>query len=227
MLAASAIVTATLLAGPSYEGRPITAVHHGGAGTRVLVVGSIHGNETAGHAVVRALRRTAPNGFDLWTVTSANPDGARRRSRQNARGVDLNRNFPRRWRGGGRAFGTYYPGRSAASEPETRAVERLVERIRPDVTIWYHQRLALTNLSTGADPAVVRAYARRSGLPARRLPPYRGTATSWQNHSRPGSSAFVVELPSGALSAAAVARHVAAVRDAAFAGVPTATSPPR
>src|SRR5688572_15770749 len=92
------------------------------APVRVLVVGSIHGNETAGHAVVRRLARTAPPaGVQLWLVESANPDGVRRGTRQNARGVDLNRNFPFRWAGGGRPFDTYYPGRAPASEPETRA----------------------------------------------------------------------------------------------------------
>jgi beta-N-acetylhexosaminidase len=63
----------------------------------------------------------------------------------------------------------------------------------------------------GADHALIRAYARRVGLPARRLPHYRGTATSWQNATFPRSSAFVVELPAGALSRAAARRHARAV----------------
>jgi beta-N-acetylhexosaminidase len=95
----------------------------------------------------------------------------------------------------------------------------LVRRIRPRVTIWFHQQLSMVNLSTGADPAVVRAYAKRVGLPARKLPDYRGTATSWQNHTFPGTSAFVVELPAGPLPRASVRRHVRAVlAEAAVAG---------
>ena len=100
----------------------------------------------------------------------------RRGTRQNARGVDLNRNFGRRWAGGGRAFDTYFPGRRAFSEPESRAVRRLVKRIRPAVTVWYHQHMRLVNLSSGADPRVVRGYARRVGLPgaaAAELPRHR------------------------------------------------------
>ena len=186
---------------------------------KVLVVGSIHGNETAGRAVLARLRRsTPPPGVELWLVGSVNPDGARRGTRQNARGVDLNRNFGRRWAGGGRPFDTYYPGRRAFSEPETRAVRRLVRRIRPAVTVWYHQHLRLVNLSSGADPRVVRAYARRVGLPARPLPNYHGTATSWQNHAFPGTSAFVVELPAGPLGGASARRHARAV----LAAAPTA-----
>ena len=116
------------------RGRPIVAVRRGSANApvRVLVTGSIHGNETAGHAVIARLRAAAPPaGVQVWTVRSVNPDGVARGTRQNARGVDLNRNFPRRWRGGGRAFDTYWPGRRAASEPETRALMALARRIRP------------------------------------------------------------------------------------------------
>jgi hypothetical protein len=201
-------------AGHSVQGRNIVAVRRGdpGAPVRVLVAGSIHGNETAGQAVVvRLRRRRPPAGMQVWTVRTLNPDGVRRGTRQNARGVDLNRNFPRRWRGGGRAFDTYFPGPRAGSEPETSALMRLVRRIRPQVTVYYHQHMRLVNLGQGADPAVVRDYARRVGLPATRLPDYHGTATGWQNHAFPGTSAFVVELPAGRLSPEAVRRHARAV----------------
>jgi beta-N-acetylhexosaminidase len=214
--------------GHSVQGRPISVTHRGdpNAPTSVLVVGSIHGNETAGHAVVARLRRTpVPAGVQLWLVRTLNPDGVARGTRQNARGVDLNRNFPRRWRGGGSPFDTYYPGPSASSEPETDALRALVQRVKPDVTVWYHQHMRLVNLSPGADRALVRDYARRVGLPARTLPRYRGTATSWQNTTFPGTSAFVVELPAGALIAASARRHADAVLVVATAHATAATVP--
>jgi N-acetylmuramoyl-L-alanine amidase len=196
------------------------------APVRVLVTGSIHGNETAGHAVIARLRRLAPpHGVQLWTLRSFNPDGVARGTRQNARGVDLNRNFPVRWRRTGRPFDTYYPGPRAASEPETRALMRLVRRIRPDLSIHYHQALKLVNLTGGPDPELVRDYARRAGLPALRLPPLRGTATGWQNTRFPDSSAFVVEFGAGVLSPRQVRRHARAVHGVAArlapAGPPT------
>jgi Zinc carboxypeptidase/N-acetylmuramoyl-L-alanine amidase len=200
--------------GRSVEGTPLSVERRGepDAAVRVLVVGSIHGNETAGHAVVRRLRRLAPGaGVQLWLVRMANPDGARRGTRQNARGVDLNRNFPFRWRGGGRPFDTYFPGPARASEPETRALRDLIGRARPDLTVHYHQHMRLVVLPRGADRRPVRAYARRVGLPARTLPRYRGTVASWQNHRFPGSTAFVVELPAGRLPARQVDRHARAV----------------
>ena len=94
-------------------------------------------------------------------------------------------------------------------------MRRLVRRVRPDVTIWYHQALRLVDYSSGADPALVRAYARRAGLPARRIGFLPGIATRWQNTYFPRSSAFVVELPEGPLSPAAATRHARAVLAAA------------
>jgi hypothetical protein len=228
-LAPAAALPQRIEAGRSVQGRRIVAVRRGRADApvRVLVSGSIHGTEPAGHAVVARLRRLAPpDGVQVWTARSFNPDGVERGTRQNARGVDLNRNFPSRWRGGGRPFATYYPGPRAASEPETRAHMRLVRRIRPDLSIHFHQALELVNLTGGPDPALVRDYSRRTGLPARRLPPLRGTATGWQNRTFPASSAFVVELAAGALTPQRVQRHSRAVLGVAASLVPAGPPTP-
>jgi len=209
----SAVALALLLPAAAAAAPPFAADRVGApdAPVRVLVVGSIHGNETAGHAIVRRLARTPPPaGVQLWLVESANPDGVARGTRQNARGVDLNRNFPWDWRGDGRPFDTYYPGRARASEPETRALMALAREIRPDLTLFYHQHMRLVVLPHGADRAPVRAYAQRVGLPTRWLAYLHGTATAWQNHTL-GGTAFVVELPAGALPASAVRRHARAV----------------
>ena len=85
---------------------------------------------------------------------------------------------------------------------------RLVRRVRPQLGIYYHQHLGITVRAPGADPAVQREYARRTGLPLRSLPAYRGTAIGWQNHLLRDGSAFVVELHAGP---APVRRHVDAV----------------
>ena len=202
--------------GRSAEGRAVRVTRIGDptAPTRVLVVGSIHGTEPAGRAVVRRLRAHPVRQplVELWLVPDLNPDGAAAGTRQNAHGVDLNRNFPDAWRPGGAPFGTYYPGPRPLSEPESRLAARLIRRLNPDVTIWYHQALKLVDTGTVADPALARRYARLSGLPARRLGFLPGVATRWQNRRDPGSSAFVVELAAGPLSTAQAARHARAVR---------------
>jgi protein MpaA len=186
--------------GRSVEGRRIVALERGdpAAPRKVLVVGAIHGNETAGIAVVRRLERLpVPAGVDLWLVATVNPDGVAAGTRGNAHGVDLNRNFPRGWRP---LDGIYESGPRAASEPETRAVERLVRRLKPQLTIWFHQHLALVELVRGSDARLVRRLAHLVRLPARTLPRYPGTVAAWENATVPGSSALVVELPAGPLA---------------------------
>jgi protein MpaA len=203
---------ATVEDGRSVEGRRLRVARRGApdAPRRVLVIGSMHGDEPGGRRVVAALRQErAPQGVAIFTVADLDPDGSRLGRRGNAHGVDLNRNFPGDWRSGPR--GRFYPGPRAGSEPETRWLRRVVRAVRPQVTVWFHQPYGLVELTRGADHALVRAYARRVRLPARSLPRYRGTATGWQNGSFPGTSAFVVELRPGRPTDAEVRRHVRAV----------------
>ena len=202
--------------GKSVRGRVIGAVRSGDASSsrKVLVVGSMHGNEQAGMAIARRLERgPSPRGAEVWVVGDLNPDGSARRTRQNARGVDLNRNFPRRWRRIGGRGHPEYSGRGPLSEPETRIARRLIRRLHPAVTIWFHQPLALVDRSGGdpGDRRIQRRFAELSGLPLRRIPPLPGTATRWQNHAFPGTTAFVVELPPGKLSRGPLERYTNAV----------------
>jgi N-acetylmuramoyl-L-alanine amidase-like protein/zinc carboxypeptidase len=229
MLAAVLALAAT--AGHSVDGRPLTAQHRGdpGAATRVLVVGAVHGDEPGGRRVAAAvLRATPPRGTQVWVVRDLNPDGARRHTRQNAHGVDLNRNFPHRWRGAAR--GRYWPGRRAGSEPETRYAMRLIREIRPDVTVWLHQPYGFVVPGAGSERRLVRRYARTAGMRVRTLPRYRGTAVGWGNATLGSGGAFVVELPAGTPSARTVRRHVravwAAARTAAIARAAQVAKPP-
>jgi protein MpaA len=199
--------------GRSAEGRPIRAIERGdpSAPRRLLVFGLIHGNEPAGIPVARSLAATVPPpGLDVWVVEDLNPDGYAHDTRQNGRGVDLNRNFPYRWARLGSRGGTFWSGPGPLSEPESRIARKLILRVRPTVTVWYHQHLDLIDLA-GGDAAIERRYARLVGMRAVRLPRYHGTATSWQNHTLAGSTAFVVELAAGALAPKTVARHVRAL----------------
>ena len=197
--------------GRSARGRPIVAARAGDttSPTRALVVGCIHGNECAGTAVTRILARSSPS-IDLWVVSNLNPDGYALGRRQNGRGVDLNRNFPSEWQAGGRPWDPEYPGPRPLSEPETRAAVRLIRRIRPTVTIWFHQPQALVR-AWGPSRSVARRYARLAGMRFRANRWPRGTAPNWQNHRFPSRSSFVVELPGGSLTAAAANRQARAV----------------
>jgi protein MpaA len=213
VLAAAATAAArTKLLGRSVQGRPIRAVEVGDPhGVRVVVVGCIHGNETAGIAVARALEKLSPRGLDLWIVPVLNPDGVAADTRKNAHDVDINRNFPVRWKP---LSGVYYSGPRPLSERETRIAVRLITRLRPHVTIWFHQHLDMV-WASGGHRRIEKAFARVSGLPYHPMPQVAGSSVTWQNNTLHGTTAFGVELPAGQADAAAVRRYVRAVLAAA------------
>jgi protein MpaA len=205
--------THRFLLGRSVDGRPIVAYEVGDTDSlvRELVVGCIHGNECAGVAIARQLERASPRGVDLWIVPVLNPDGAARDTRGNAHGVDLNRNFPWRWRP---LSGLFYSGTRPLSEPESQIAYRLLRRLRPQVAIWFHQHMNLVDES-GGNAALERRFAALVGLPIARLSREPGSAVGWENHAFPGTTAFVVELPAGSLAPAAAERYADAALEVA------------
>jgi murein peptide amidase A len=199
-----------IVLGSSVDGRPIVAFHVGNpkSGRPVLVVGCIHGDEPAGIAIARDLVSDPPPTSEfLWVIPVLNPDGLVAHTRQNAHGVDLNRNFPYRWRP---LTGVFDSGPRPLSEPETRIARRFILHRRPVISIWFHQHRDLVDRS-GGSVAVERSYARMVHLPLVRLPRYPGSATRWENHVMTGTTAFVVELPGGRLSHAEVERYSDAI----------------
>jgi protein MpaA len=189
LIAAVLVVAPGQQLGRSWQGRPIEVVHVQGEGPRILVVGCIHGNECEGAEVTRILAGSRP-GVDLWIVYQLNPDGFARHRRGNARGVDLNRDFV------------------AATQPETRIARQLILRLRPDITIWFHQPQAVVR-AWGPSRVVARRYAKLAGVPYRTMKWPRGSASRWQNGI--GEISFVVELPAGELEDGAARRYADAV----------------
>jgi protein MpaA len=181
--------------GHSVQGRSIISIRSGPADAdmTVLVIGATHGDEAAGMRIARRLIAAgAPRGAELLIVPTINPDGVAAGTRGNARGVDLNRNFPFEWRP---LSGGEYSGPRALSEPESRAAHRLILRLRPDVTIWFHQPFGLVDRPDG-NPFPAHRFSQLIGLPLVRLRgPYPGSASRWQTHRLPNTTAFVVELP--------------------------------
>lgn len=181
--------------GTSVQGRPIRAYRLGepGARVRAVVLGSLHGDETAGLHVVDALRTGRPvRGVDLWVVPTINPDGVARGTRGNARGVDLNRNFPHQW---ARLTGKYYSGPRPLSEPESRALRRFLDQVDPRFVVSFHQPLRGIGRSSGG-AAFQRRLASGLGLPIRSFNctgVCHGTMTSWFN-TRHAGTAITVEF---------------------------------
>ena len=173
--------------GRSVKGRPIVAWHLGEArGPTVVLIAGMHGNEPAPTAILRTLRDgRSVHGIDLWVVPAYNPDGLARGTRRNARGVDLNRNYPYDW---APLTGSYYSGPKPASEPETRAMMRFLDDVRPDWILSFHQPLNGVDIAVER-PRFARRVARTLHLPTTTLDcggVCHGTMTGWYNHHHPG-----------------------------------------
>jgi protein MpaA len=195
------------------QGREVVARHYGAmdAPVQIVLIGQMHGSEPGGRAVVQELSgRRIPAGVGLWLVVSMNPDGDARGTRANARGVDLNRNFPTGWRPG--SHGTYYPGRKAASEAETRGMMAFLRDVRPTAVLSYHQAFDVVDISHARSEAAGRQLARYMGERASRVGcdgPCHGTMTQWIDHSL-RTIAITVELD-GRVSGREADRAAAAV----------------
>jgi protein MpaA len=179
--------------GHSVKGRPIRAYRVGDPGTRkVVAMSTMHGNEPATRRILTSIRDGRPvHGIDLWLVPVANPDGLARGTRKNARGVDLNRNFPYRW---ANLDGRYESGAKAASEPETRALIRFFGDIRPSRIVSFHQPLHGVDVSTAESRTFARRLASGLDLPRKNLAcggTCHGTFTQWYMHRFPGVAVTV------------------------------------
>ncbi|GEP34846.1 hypothetical protein NSZ01_26140 [Nocardioides szechwanensis] len=181
--------------GKSVRGRPIVAWHLGEPAApdvaTVVLISTMHGDEPATRRILETLRDGAPvHEIDLWVVPTYNPDGLARGTRKNARGIDLNRNYPYAWAD---LDGSYESGPKPASEPETRAMMRFLGEVRPDRILSFHQPLLGVDTDTKR-PAFARRVARKLDLPRRSLTcggVCHGTMTGWFNHNFKGAALTV------------------------------------
>ena len=119
---------------------------------RVLVVAGMHGDELSSstvalHWIQRALEIPADAHWRF--IPALNPDGLMMRpaKRVNARGVDLNRNFPTPnwardakvyWEKRTRKDPRRWPGPHPLSEPESKYFHDEMERFQPDLIVSIH-----------------------------------------------------------------------------------------
>ncbi len=191
------IVPQSVVVGRSVEGRALTCQVLGDGGEVVLIMATIHGNEPAGTPLVRRLiERLAGEpellcGRRVVVLPVANPDGLARHTRNNARGVDLNRNFPAtNWRSRRRN------GPAPLSEPESRAIHDLLERYAPVRIVTIHQPIACIDYDGPGRP-LAQAMAASSGLPLKKLGGKPGSLGSHAGITR-GIPIITVELPRSA-----------------------------
>lgn len=160
--------------GTSLEGAPLTVYVPDGGAAEIVVLASIHGDEAETTVVVSEALRCIPRGdLRAAVILCGNPDGMARGTRGNARGVDLNRNFPTsNWSSAPVCYKSrandardiaLSPGSGPVSEPETAALLSLLGRLAPRAVVTLHSALACVD-DSGASH-LGRQLAERSGLP--------------------------------------------------------------
>lgn len=167
--------------GWSVEGRPIDVIRFGQGPTARLIVAGIHGGSEANTTALAqelidylALHpETMPPDITLYVLPQLNPDGAARATgrdgRTNARGVDLNRNWPALWvpewnRSGCWDLVPTTAGSGPASEPETLSLIQFIAAAEVDALISYHS--AALGIFPGGQPAESRSVALAEALAA-------------------------------------------------------------
>jgi hypothetical protein len=86
----------------------------------------------------------------------------------------------------------------------------LILRLRPRVTIWFHQHMDVV-WAWGPSTAAGSRYATAAGMRLYHHHWLPGTAANWQNHHIMGTTAFTVELPAGRLTPRGVRAQVRAI----------------
>ncbi|QDU69405.1 DUF2817 domain-containing protein [Engelhardtia mirabilis] len=182
--------------GRSVEDRPIELLSLGSGAQTVLLIATIHGDEWAGTPLLDRLAdelladpvRLA--GRRVLLICDANPDGHAADTRENARGVDLNRNFPAENRREGEDY-----GEQGLSEPESATLAALIRAARPSRVVSIHQPLRCVDWDGPIDDLAQRM-AEACGLPARKLGTRPGSMGAWLGEDL-GIGIVTLELPGG------------------------------
>ncbi len=156
----------------SVLGRPIWSRDVAAIDTqlKILVLGGIHGDEMSSsslvfHWIAMAQSPTpdAPLPIHWRFIPTLNPDGmfSRPARRVNARGVDLNRNFPTpNWARDARHYWELrtkrdprrWPGNKPLSEPESRFLLEQMDSFKPNLIVSVHAPYGVLDFDGPSDP---------------------------------------------------------------------------
>ena len=158
--------------GTTVLGRPIEATvcsppRYARARPPAVVFGAIHGDEPASGLLAQRLIEELmdrPPGRETWIVPVVNLDGLLAGSKNNARDVDLNRNFAAANWVATHAAG-YNPGAEPESEPETAALVATIARCGAERLIALHATYRVMNWD-GRGRELAEEMGRLAGYPA-------------------------------------------------------------
>lgn len=112
----------------------------------ILLVGVFHGEEPQGNYLINEYLKTDLSKIKnkLVIIPCLNPDGMAKNQRQNASGVDLNRNFPtKNWKVTHKK--EYFGGHEPASEIETKFMIEVLENYKFDAILSIHAPFEIVN----------------------------------------------------------------------------------
>ena len=186
---------------------------------RVFVTSGVHGDEPAGiEAVLHFLESvTPPPGFEFVVIPCVNPSGFARNTRENSRGVDINRSF------------------ESDDEEEVRIIKSQLEGLRFDCHVDFHEDWEATGFymyetceSAGIGPTIIERVEEVMPIDADgeesddSVPVSRGVLCVQPSWGQQGLLSYVVahhtphavifETPSGVEMETRIAAHMIALR---------------
>lgn len=185
----------------SVQGRPIRSREIGHGLRKVLFIGGIHGDEAEGAYTTAQLPAAftdagLTDAVSLTVIEDANPDGRAVGTRGNAKGVDVNRNFP------ASNFDPNNPenGGTPLSQPESKAVVDTINGLLPNLVIVFHswQDASFLNFD-GPAREIAERFASTGGLSVREsqsFAPTPGSLGSYIGRDR-GIPVLTIEVRKG------------------------------
>lgn len=162
------------------------AARASGQQKKILAIGQIHGDEPESGELaslwLQRLNRIKTPSNHWRIIPLLNPDGLKLKTRMNANGVDLNRNFPtegpsdfalKNWKANQKSDPRRYPGEKLGSEIEVKCLIAHIEEFKPDIIVSIHTPYGLFDFDGPKTTAPSKL------LPWRRLGTYPGSLGRW------------------------------------------------
>lgn len=152
--------------GYSKQGRPIIAYYFGNGTKTILFTGGMHGSEPSGYTTMQAwVNYLMSYGYKIPAdkrvviVPNTNPDGIAAGTRNSSTNVNIGRNFPTaNWKANIETSSGVLKnggGKSAGSEPETKALLALTRQLNPRLEVSFHAQGSLVGANKFADSVAI------------------------------------------------------------------------